>query len=92
MDDSKIIQLYMNRSEEAISETAQKYGTYCHSIAYRILHDRADAEECVNDTYLRAWNAIPPNRPNRLQTFLGKITRNLAISREETGETTDFSR
>lgn len=83
MDDSKIIELYMSRSEQAISETSEKYGRYCYCIAYGILHDDKDAEECVNDTYLRAWNSIPPNRPNRLQTFLGKITRNLSLNRWE---------
>ena len=81
MDDSKIIALYMARSEQAISETSEKYGGYCYSIAYRILQSREDAQECVNDTYLRAWNAIPPNHPKQLQTYLGKITRNLALNR-----------
>ena len=70
MDDSKIIELYMERSEQAISETSKKYGRYCHYIAYSILHNDEDSEECVNDTYLRAWNSIPPKRPSKLQTFL----------------------
>lgn len=83
MDDSKIIELYWERSEQAISETSRKYGRYCHYIAYTILHNDEDADECVNDTYLRAWNAIPPHRPNRLQTFLGKITRNLSLNKWE---------
>lgn len=83
MEDGKIIQLYLNRSEQAISETSEKYGRYCHYVAFSILRDDGDSEECVNDTYLRAWNAIPPARPNRLQTFLGKITRNLALNRWE---------
>lgn len=83
MDDSKIIELYLDRSEQAISETSKKYGRYCHYIAYTILHNDEDSEECVNDTYLRTWNAIPPNRPNRLQTFLGKITRNLSLNKWE---------
>ncbi len=83
MDDSKIIELYMDRSEQAISETSKKYGRYCHYIAYSILQNDADSEECVNDTYLRAWNSIPPKHPNRLQTFLGKITRNLSLNKWE---------
>lgn len=83
MDDSKIIGLYWARSEQAISETAKKYGRYCHAIAYSILRNDADSEECVNDTYLRAWDAIPPQRPNKLQAFLGKITRNLSLNKWE---------
>ena len=81
MDDRQIIDLFHERSEAAISETANKYGNYCYSIAYRILQDEQDSEECVNDTYLRAWEAIPPHCPNKLSTFLGKITRNLAMNR-----------
>jgi len=83
MDDSSIIALYWERSDRAIAETAHKYGTYCHYIANAILESREDAEECVNDTWLRTWNTIPPQRPERLQTFLGKITRNLALNRRE---------
>ena len=83
MEDSKIIRLYWERSEQAISETAKKYGRYCHFIALNILCNESDSEECVNDTYLRVWNCIPPKQPNRLQTFLGKITRNLALNRYE---------
>ena len=79
MDDNQIIKLYHNRSEKAIEETDTKYGRYCHSIAYGILHNSHDADECVNDTYLRAWNAMPPMWPNCLKTFLGKITRNLSL-------------
>lgn len=67
--------------ECAISATAEKYGNYCYTIAYNILYDHFEAEECVNDTYLGAWNSIPPQRPNRLPAFLGKITRNLALNR-----------
>ena len=81
MDDSKIVELYLERSENAIAETSKKYTRYCHSISFNILHNSQDAEECVNDTYLRAWNAIPPNQPNQLSTFLGKITRNLSFNR-----------
>lgn len=81
MEDSKIIELYWQRSESAISATAEKYGSYCHTIANNILHNDRDAEECVNDTYLGAWNSMPPHRPNRLSTFLGKIMRNLSLNR-----------
>lgn len=81
MDDQNIIALYWERSENAISETAQKYGSYCYSIAKNILTNHEDAEESVNDTYLAAWKAIPPHRPAILATFLGKITRRLSIDR-----------
>ena len=81
MDDQNIIALYWARSETAISETAQKYGGYCFSIAKNILTKHEDAEESENDTYLTAWNAMPPRRPSILATFLGKITRRLAIDR-----------
>ncbi|MBE6535889.1 MAG: sigma-70 family RNA polymerase sigma factor [Ruminococcaceae bacterium] len=81
MEDSKIIDLYFARSETAISETQKKYAPYCHTIAYNILYSNEDAEECVNDTYLRAWQAMPPHRPSRLSSFLGRITRNLALDR-----------
>lgn len=83
MDDGQIIDLYWARSEVAISETANKYNKYCHTIAYNILHNNEDSEECVNDTYMRAWGVMPPQRPNRLSTFLGKITRNLSLNRYE---------
>lgn len=79
MNDNHIIQLYHDRSENAIRETDIKYGRYCHSIANGILHNNQDADECVNDTYLRAWNAMPPKWPKCLRTFLGKITRNLSL-------------
>lgn len=81
MEDSKIIDLYFERSQSAIKETHEKYGHYCHTIAYNVLYSYEDAEECVNDTYLRAWKSIPPHRPSRLSAFLGKITRNLALDR-----------
>ena len=83
MDDRQIVDLYWERSETAISETSKKYGKYCSYIAYNILHNREDCEECVNDTYMRAWGAMPPKRPNRLSVFLGKITRNLSLNRYE---------
>ena len=81
MDDAKIVQLYFDRDEQAIPATADKYGNYCTSIAKNILGNHEDAEECVNDTYLNTWNAIPPYRPQMLSTFLGKIVRNLAFNR-----------
>lgn len=81
MDDDKIVQLYLARDEQAIRETSAKYGAYCHKIAMNLLGSEEDAEECMNDTWLRAWNAIPPAEPASLAAFLGKITRNLAIDR-----------
>ena len=87
MDDNEILDLYFARSEQAIVQTDQKYGFYCYSIAKRILSDPLDAEESVNDTYYSAWKLIPPRRPQRFSTFLGKITRNLAIDRWRKGET-----
>ncbi len=81
MDDRQIIELFNERSEAAISETADKYGKYCHYIAYNILYNEQDSEECVNDTWFRAWNTIPPQQPNKLSAYLGKITRNLALDR-----------
>lgn len=84
MDDQEILDLYWNRSENAISETASKYGGYCHCIAYNILENNEDAEEIVSDAYLSAWNSIPPKRPAALAPYLGKITRNLAIDRLRT--------
>ena len=81
MEDHQILALYFERSENAISETAKKYGQYCQYVASHVLPDELDAQECVNDTYLRAWNAIPPMRPENLRTYLGKITRNLALNR-----------
>lgn len=81
MKDTEIIALYWERDERALAETADAYGHYCYSIAYHILHIREDSEECVNDTWLRAWDAIPPARPNYLNLFLGTITRNLSFDR-----------
>lgn len=79
MEDNQIIRLYFERSEEAISQSAVKYGNYCHTIAYHILHNFEDSEDCVNETYWRAWGIIPPRRPKKLAAFLGMITRNLAL-------------
>ena len=81
MEDSAIIDLYWQRSERAIGETAEKYGRYCRAIAMRFCGSGEDAEECVNDTWLQAWNSMPDERPRRLSAFLGAITRRLAISR-----------
>lgn len=81
MEDEKIVELYWLRSEQAITETAAKYGAYLLRIALRLLPLREDADECVNDTYLGAWNAIPPHRPKQLSLFLGKITRRAALDR-----------
>lgn len=81
MEDEKIIDLFFARSEQAIQALDEKYGKRCHRLSYNILHNRQDAEECVNDAYLGAWNAIPPQRPSPLLTFLCKIVRNLSIMR-----------
>ncbi|MBR6274042.1 MAG: RNA polymerase sigma factor [Lachnospiraceae bacterium] len=81
MEDKEIVGLFWERNEQAINESQNKYGSYCYTVSYNILEDRSDAEECVNDTWLKAWNAIPPNRPSVLATFLGKITRNLSFDR-----------
>lgn len=81
MDDAAIVQLYWDRSEQAIPATSEKYGKYCAVIARNILGNPEDAEECVNDALLNAWNAIPPHRPQDLSAFLGKLVRNLALNR-----------
>ena len=81
MDDNAIMDLYWARSEKAISETAARYGSYCYSIAYNILSNREDSEESVNDTYLAAWNNMPPKRPSLLGAFLGKLTRYISLDR-----------
>lgn len=83
MEDSRIIDLYFERSEEAITRTAEKYGRLCRSIAMRIVGSYEDAQECENDTYVAAWNAIPPTRPNILSAFLSRISRNIALNRYE---------
>lgn len=79
MNDQNIIQLYFKRNEKAIYETKRKYGAYCYSIANNILRNHEDSEECVSDTWFKTWNAIPPQKPSRLQSFLARITRNTAI-------------
>lgn len=81
MKDTEILDLYFGRNEQAIAETQTKYGNYCFSIAFRILHDQGDSDECVNDTWMKAWNSIPPNRPDHFNVFLGTITRNLSFDR-----------
>ena len=84
MNDSEILDLYWDRKEQAITETQNSYGRYCYGIAYHILHDKEDSDECVNDTWLRTWNSIPPNRPGNLALFLGTITRNLSFDKWKT--------
>ncbi len=81
MEDARIIDLYWQRSERAIAETDRKYGRYCMTVAENILRDREDSEECVSDTWLRAWNSMPPERPSILRAFLARITRNLSLDR-----------
>lgn len=83
IDDRNIIGLYFARDERAIRETAEKYGRLCHRIAYRILNNQQDAEECVNDTYMGVWNAIPPAEPDSLMSFVCGIARNLSLKRLE---------
>ena len=83
MNDLSIIELYFARDEEAIKQTDIKYGKLCHNVAYNILNNNEDSEECVNDTYIGVWNAIPPTRPNNFMAFVCKITRNLSLKRLE---------
>ena len=83
MNDENIIELFFERSEQAIKELDDKYGRVCHSVSYNILNNRADAEECVNDAYLGTWNAIPPARPDLLCAFVCKIVRNVSLKRYE---------
>lgn len=80
MEDGRIVDLYWQRSERAVAETDRKYGPYCRTVAYNILENSEDSDECVNDTYLRAWNSMPDARPASLSAYLARITRNLAIS------------
>ena len=79
MEDSKILELYCSRSEDAIAQTDKKYGRYCYSIAYNILRDNGETEECVNESYFKTWNVIPPQFPENLATFIGKIVRHTAF-------------
>ena len=81
VEDSRIVELYCQKNADAIEETISKYGAYCFAIADNILQNKEDSEECVNDTWLNAWNAIPPQKPTKLQMFLAKITRNLSFNR-----------
>lgn len=81
MEDKDIIELYFARDQKAIDETATRYKAYCLTVAQNVLGNREDAEECVNDTYMGAWNSIPPNRPSNLRAYLGKITRNTALKK-----------
>ena len=81
MDDGQIVELYWERDEKAIEKTDFKYKKYLFSIAYNVIHDRLDSEECLNDTYLNAWNSMPPTKPNVLKAFLATITRRIAIKR-----------
>ena len=81
MDDKQIIELYFERNEQAIKETQNKYGAFCHRMAMNILGIHEDAEECVNDTYYSVWKQIPPTVPEVFKVYLGRITRNLSISR-----------
>lgn len=81
MDDKRIIELFWARSEDAIAETQKKYSKYCRYIANNILSCTQDAEECVNDAYQKAWENIPPAKPEKLSAYLGKLTRNIAINK-----------
>ena len=81
MKDTEIVELYWQRSERAVEESDRKYGAYCRTVAYNILENSEDASECVNDTWLSAWNAMPDKRPSRLGAFLARITRNGAIGK-----------
>ena len=81
MNDSQIVNMYWERNEKAVEETQKKYGSFCYSVAYSILCNEEDAKESVNDTYLDAWNSIPPHKPSVLSAFLGKITRRISIDK-----------
>lgn len=83
MDDERIVELFWRRSEDALTAVAEQFGAYCRKIADNILRNSGDADECVNETWLRAWNAIPPAKPTKIKAFLGKITRNIALDRYE---------
>ena len=81
MSDNDIVKLYLDRSSEAISKTAEKYGSYCNTVANNILGNMSDAEECTNDAYLKCWNTIPPKKPENLRTYIGKLVRNISLDR-----------
>ena len=81
MDDRDIIELYWARSENAVTQTVEKYGRYIHKIAYAVLGNPEDSEECVNDTYIKVWTSIPPQRPDNLMAYIGRIVRNLSLDR-----------
>ncbi len=83
MEDNEIIALYFSRNESAIKETEEKYGRLCHSIAYNILFDKGECEECVNDTLMKLWSLIPPNKPNSFKAFIARVARNLSLKRHE---------
>lgn len=83
MKDEEIVELFWNRSDDSLQELAKKYEKYCYHIAYGILHNHEDAQECVNDAYYQTWNSIPPQKPDKLSTYIGKIIRNLAINKWE---------
>ena len=80
MEDKQIVELYWERSETAIAETEKTYGRYCHYIAYQILYNDEDAQQIVNDTYLKTWDTIPPQRPELLKSYVGMISRQLALN------------
>lgn len=83
MEDHEIIALFFRRSEEAVAAASRKYGAYCRSVVTNILSNREDVEECLNDTWLAAWDSIPPNRPDRLRVYLARIARNTALNRRK---------
>ena len=80
MEDERIVELFWQRDEDAVTQTERKYGAYCYAVAFNVLSVREDAEECVSDAYRRAWDSIPPERPKLLRAWLGKVTRNLALN------------
>lgn len=88
MTDNEIVKLFWDRDESAVKTLSEKFGAFCKKIAYNILGDQRDAEECVNDTYLKIWSSIPPEKPNNLSAYLGRITRNLSLDiyRKRTAE------
>ncbi len=83
MNDEEIINLYWSREEKAIYETDKKYGKYCNAISFNILQNKEDSKECVNDTYMKTWNSIPPQKPNVLKSYLGRIVRNISLNQYE---------